>query len=57
MTWLRIFIHRMRGLFLKRKLERELEDEIRSHLEMQIEDYAMRCEFCGAIRGSPLWLC
>src|SRR5262249_37501236 len=39
MTWLRILIHRMRGLFLKRKLERELEDEIRSHLEMQIEDY------------------
>ena len=39
MTWLRIYIHRLRGLFLKRKLERELEDEIRSHLEMQIEDY------------------
>src|SRR5262247_3574128 len=38
MTWLRIFIHRMRGLFLKGKLEQELEDEIRSHLEMQIED-------------------
>jgi predicted permease len=38
MTWLRIFIHRLRGLFLKRKLEQELEDEIRSHLEMQIED-------------------
>ncbi len=38
MTWLRIFIHRLRGLFLKRKLERDLEDEIRSHLDMQIED-------------------
>ena len=25
-------------MFLKRKLERDLEDEIRSHLEMQIED-------------------
>jgi hypothetical protein len=38
MTWLRVFTHRLRGLFLKRKLERELEEEIRSHLEMQIED-------------------
>src|SRR5262245_5460991 len=38
MTWIRVFIHRLRGLFLKRKLEQELEDEIRAHLEMQIED-------------------
>src|SRR5215510_13128946 len=38
MIWLRIFIHRLCGLFLKRKMERDLEDEIRSHLDMQIED-------------------
>jgi predicted permease len=38
MSWLRVFIHRLRGLLLKRKLEQELEDEIRLHLEMQIED-------------------
>ncbi len=38
MTRLRIFIHRLCGLFLKRKMERDLEDEIRSHLDMQIED-------------------
>src|SRR5215470_19938645 len=38
MIWLRLFIHRLCGLFLKRKMERELEDEIRSHLDMQIED-------------------
>jgi hypothetical protein len=38
MTWLRVFIHRLRGLFLKRKLEQELQEEIRSHLDMQIED-------------------
>jgi hypothetical protein len=31
MTWLRVFIHRLRGLLRKRKLEQELEDEIRSH--------------------------
>jgi MacB-like protein len=38
MSWLRVFIHRLRGLFLKRKMDQELEDEIRAHLEMQIED-------------------
>src|SRR5437899_9780150 len=38
MTWIRVFIHRLRGLFLKRKLEQELEDEIRAHLEMKIEE-------------------
>jgi len=38
MTWLRIFIHRLCGMFMKRKMERDLEDEIRAHLDMQIED-------------------
>ncbi|HKQ76099.1 MAG TPA: ABC transporter permease [Blastocatellia bacterium] len=38
MTRLRIYFHRLLGLFMRRKLERELEEEIRSHLEMQIED-------------------
>ena len=39
MTSLRIFISRLRGLFLKRKLEQEMADEITAHLEMQIEDH------------------
>ena len=38
MTSLRIFLSRLRSLFLKPKLEDELTDEIQSHLEMQIED-------------------
>jgi putative ABC transport system permease protein len=42
MIWLRLFIHRLCGLFLKRKMERDLEDEIRSHLDMQIEDNLQR---------------
>jgi len=42
MTWIRVFIHRMRGVFRKRKLEQELEDEIRAHLDMQIEDNLMQ---------------
>jgi putative ABC transport system permease protein len=42
MTWLRVFIRRLRGLFLKRKLERELDEEIRAHLEMQIEENMRR---------------
>jgi predicted permease len=39
MSWLRVFIHRLRALVMKRKLEQELEEEIRSHLEMQIEEH------------------
>jgi putative ABC transport system permease protein len=42
MNGLRIFLQRLRGLFLKRGLDRELEDEIRAHLEMQIEDFERR---------------
>src|SRR5262249_36836070 len=38
MTKLLIFFQRLLGLFLKRNLERDLEEEIRSHLEMQIDD-------------------
>src|SRR5215204_4563349 len=39
MSSFRIFGSRLRGLFLKRKLEDEMADEIQSHLEMQIEDH------------------
>jgi len=38
MTRLHIFLSKLRGLFLKGKLENELADEIQSHIEMQIED-------------------
>jgi predicted permease len=38
MTWLRIFFHRLRGMIFKRWLEQDLEEEIRSHLEMQIDE-------------------
>jgi predicted permease len=39
MTKLRVFLSKLRGLFLKRSLDQELADEITSHLEMQTEDY------------------
>jgi predicted permease len=39
MTSLRIFLSKLRGLFLKRRLEQEMQDEIDAHLEMQIEDH------------------
>src|SRR6185369_7742192 len=39
MTSLRIFLSKLRGLFLKRRLEQEMQDEISAHLEMQIEDH------------------
>lgn len=40
---LRVFLHRLGGLFLRRRQEElELEEEIRSHLEMQIEENVRR---------------
>jgi predicted permease len=39
MSWLRVFVHRLRAVVMKRRLDRELEEEIRSHLEMQIEEH------------------
>ena len=36
---MRIFLSRLRALFLKRRLEQEMADEINAHLEMQIEDH------------------
>src|SRR5262244_3923726 len=38
MNSLRILMAKLRGLFLKRRLEQEMQDEINAHLEMQIED-------------------
>ena len=39
MTSLRIFLSKLRGLFLKRRLDQEMQDEINAHHEMQIEDH------------------
>ena len=38
MTWLRILALRWQSLFRKRRLEHELDEELRSHLEMLIEE-------------------
>src|ERR1039457_433634 len=38
MSWPSVFAARFRGLFVKDRLERELDDEVRFHLEMQAED-------------------
>ncbi len=38
MSWSSVFAARFRGLFVKGNLERELDDEIRFHLDMQAED-------------------
>jgi putative ABC transport system permease protein len=38
MSWPSVLATRLRGLFVKSRLERELDDEIRFHLEMQAED-------------------
>src|SRR5215217_1426080 len=39
MTSLRVLFQRLRALFRRRNLEQELDEEIRAHLELQIEDY------------------
>ena len=38
MSWASVVATRLRGLLEHKRLERELDDEIRFHLEMQIED-------------------
>src|SRR5438128_672322 len=38
MSWAGVVAARLRGLFEHKKLERELDDEVRFHLESQIED-------------------
>jgi predicted permease len=38
MSWATMFAARLRGLFAHRRLEQELDEEVRFHLEMQIED-------------------
>ena len=38
MSWTRVFAARLRGLFIHRESEEQLDDELRFHLEMQAED-------------------
>src|SRR6059036_1390937 len=38
MTWLRVLKSRLAALFRKDRLERELREELRSHLEMLVEE-------------------
>ncbi len=38
MSWASVVVARLRGLFEHKRLERELHDELRFHLEMQVED-------------------
>jgi predicted permease len=38
MSWATVFTARLRGLFARDRRERELEDEVRFHLDMQAED-------------------
>jgi len=38
MSWTRVIAARLRGLFDHSRMERELDDEVRFHLDMQIAD-------------------
>ncbi|MGH9431425.1 MAG: ADOP family duplicated permease [Terriglobia bacterium] len=42
MTWLRVFLCRLSGLFRRRRLEHELNEELRLHLDMLIEENLQR---------------
>ncbi|MBO0857476.1 MAG: ABC transporter permease, partial [Chloracidobacterium sp.] len=42
MIWLRIFFHRLSGMIFRRRFEQDMEEEIRSHIEMQIEENVRR---------------
>ena len=67
MEWLRIFGVRLRGLFLKQKLDGELDAELRTHLDMLVEEnvrkgltleearYAAHREFGGVEQAKELY--
>src|SRR5881409_2114345 len=38
MTWLRVLVLRLTALFRKGRLEQELDEELRSHLELQVDE-------------------
>jgi predicted permease len=42
MTWLRILLSRVRALFAAPQLDRDLDDELRSHIEMEMEENLRR---------------
>src|SRR6185295_8889582 len=42
MTWLRIAASRVAGMFRKARLDRELDEEIRSHIEMAVDELVSR---------------
>ena len=54
MSWASVFASRLQGLFRTKRVERELDEEVRFHLEMQMEDsgQAMEAELAvSTIRG------
>ncbi|MGH9378227.1 MAG: permease prefix domain 1-containing protein [Terriglobia bacterium] len=42
MTWLRMFASRLSGLFRKTRSERELDEELRLHIEMLADENARK---------------
>src|SRR5882724_7501701 len=67
MEWLRIFGARLRGLFRKRNLDRELDSELQTHLELLTQEkirsgmsvvearYAARRDFGGVEQTRELY--
>jgi predicted permease len=42
MSWLRVLASRIRGLFSKRRLERELDEELHTHIEIATAEYVRK---------------
>jgi macrolide transport system ATP-binding/permease protein len=47
MTWLRVIVSRLRGVFTRQRLDHEFDDELQDHLESLTEEY----EAAGMSRG------
>ena len=56
MSWATVVATRLRGLLTRRRLERELDEEVRFHLEMQIEDGCPSKEVLSHLRAALMAL-
>ncbi len=51
MTWPRVLVSRLIGLFRKSRLDLELDEELRSHLEMLVEENLRKGMACKGGAG------
>ena len=54
MTQLRVLLQRLRGLLRKGRLEQDLDEELRSHLQMEIDEHVRKGMNAGEARSLAL---